>query len=291
MSQKNNATFGGVKKPYNIKDGAVKVSSNIVIWLFCLSYIVPFVWLFYNTLKDRQQFAQDILSLPIPPTFENYINMFSDVEFYYALKNSLFNTCVSIVGALLLSFILGYFLSRYRFKGRNFLYLFFLLGMVVPVHALLIPIYIQFTQIGINNAFYTLIIPYITFAIPRDIYLFDSYITGIPRAIEEAAHIDGATRPQIMTKVIFPICAPISLTIVILDFISLWNEFLFALVLIDDVVLRTIPIWLTNFQSQYTTNVPARLTTMMLAMLPIIIMYVFFSERMMKGMVAGAVKG
>lgn len=279
------------KNKTGAKDKAVKIFSNIIIAVLCLSYICPFVWVFYNSLKDKRQFAKDILGFPMSVQFDNYTKIFTDEKFYYALRNSLFNTVISIACVLIMSFTIAYFLSRYRFRGRNLIYMFFLLGMVVPVHALLIPIYIQFTEIGINNRFFTLLIPYITFALPRDIYLFDSYMKGVPKSIEEAAFIDGATRGQLMRQVMFPICKPISATVIILDFITFWNEFPFSLVLVDSSEFRTIPIWLTNYQSQYSINVPGRLATMMLAMAPLIILYLFFNEKMMKGMVAGAVKG
>lgn len=273
------------------KGAATRIAVNLVAWVFCLSYLFPFLWLFYNSLKDRKQFALDILSLPVRATWENYQSIFSDNRFYMALRNSLFNTAVSMLAALVFSFVVAYFLSRYRFRGRNAIYTFFILGLLIPIHALLIPIYIQFNRFSMLNKGFSLLIPYITFALPRDIYLFDGYMKGIPRSIEEAAFVDGANRNQIMTRVMFPICMPIVGTIMILDFLGMWNEFPFALVLVDSTELKTIPIWLTNYQSQYTSNVPIRLTTMLISVAPLIVMYLFFSERMMKGMVAGAVKG
>jgi raffinose/stachyose/melibiose transport system permease protein len=272
-------------------DRIIKIIINFVLYCFCLSYLFPFIWLTYNSFKDRKQFNASYINLPIKIIFDNYKTIFSGNEAWHAIRNSTFYTVLTIVLVLAISFLIAYFISRYRFRGRRFLSLFFLMGMLIPIHALLIPIYIQFSTIGLLNRFITLLIPYVTFGLPRDIYLFDSYMRGIPQSIEEAAFIDGATVNQIMTRIIFPMCMPIVGTIVILDFVGIWNEFPFALVLNSRADLRTIPIWLTTYQSQYSSNVPVRLTAILISMLPIIIIYLLFSDRMMKGMVAGAIKG
>lgn len=269
----------------------IKIVINFFLYIFCMSYIFPFVWLGYNSLKDRRQFNASHIALPSNPGFDNYLTIFSGNDVWVAVRNSVFYTIFSIFFSLIISFLLAYFISRYNFRGRKFLYMFFLMGMLVPIHALLIPIYIQFSNMGLLNRYFTLLIPYVTFALPRDIYLFDSYMKGIPRSIEEAAFIDGATVNQIMLKIIFPICMPITGTIVILDFVGTWNEFIFALILNSKNALKTIPVWLSTYQSQYSSNLPVRMTAILIAMLPIIIIYLFFSERMIRGMVAGAVKG
>ena len=121
----------------------------------------------------------------------------------------------------------------------------------------------------------------------------DLFIGNVPHhpSIEEAAFVDGASVNYIMTHIIFPICRPITSTVLILNFMSLWNEFSFALVLSSKAQFRTIPVWLTTFQGQYSGNMPVRITAMLIGSLPIIIMYIFFREKMMEGMAAGAVKG
>jgi raffinose/stachyose/melibiose transport system permease protein len=267
------------------------VGINIVLYAFCISYIFPFVWMLYSSFKTNSSFIRNIFSLPIPPDPINWQEIFSGNEVWVALANSFYNTLFSMILIVLFSFVVAYFLSRYSFPGRNFLYGFFLIGMLVPIYGLLVPVYIQFIRIGIVNRRFTLLIPYVAFHLPQAIYLYDSYIRTIPRSIEEAAFMDGATTNQIMTTIMFPICQPITGTILILNFLGLWNEFPFALVLVSGAAFRTIPVWLTTFQGQYVTQITLRLTAMFIACVPIIVAFFLLRDKMMEGLTAGAIKG
>jgi raffinose/stachyose/melibiose transport system permease protein len=289
------ASLDDVGRPHSvgrsIGRAVLSVVSNGILWLFCLSYLFPFLWMLYNTLKTQPKFILNIFNLPIPPVWSNWRDIFSFTDTYSALINSTYNTALSMLLIVGLSFTVGYFLSRYTFPGRNFIYGFFLVGMLVPIMALLVPVYIQFNKLGMVNHRYTLLIPYVAFSLPQAIYLYDSYLRGIPRAIEEAAFVDGATTTQIMTTIIFPMCMPITGTILILNFLGLWNEFPFALVLVSGMGHRTVPVWLTTFQGQYTSQITMRITAMVIAMAPIIIAYFFLRDKMMEGLTAGAIKG
>lgn len=272
--------------------GIFKTIVNAILYLFCASYVYIFVWLLINSLKDKPSFSANAFNFPAQIYWGNYTDLFKGgSEFFTALFNSTFNTVFSMIAIVVLAFTVAYFLSRYTFRGRNFLYGFFLVGMLMPLLSLLIPIYIQFNNLGLTNSRFSLIFPYIAFNMPVAIYLFDSYMRAIPRSIEEAAYVDGASVSYIMTRIMFPLCMPIMGTILVLNFMGLWNEFPFALVLASQPQYRTIPIWLASFQGQYGSNIPGRLTAMFVATLPIIVIYLFFRERMMQGMTAGAVKG
>jgi len=265
--------------------------TNLTLYAFCASYLFPFVWMLYNTFKPNAVFTRSIFSLPSPPTLDNWKGILGGSTVWTALINSTYITALSMMIIVLLSFIVAYFLSRYSFRGRNFLYGFFLIGLLVPIHALLVPLYIQFIKLHLVNRRYTLLFPYVAFHLPTAIYLYDSYIRTIPRSIEEAAFVDGATMNQIMSMIMFPMCVPITGTILILNFLGLWNEFPFALVLVSGASYRTIPIWLSTFQGQYVSDITGRLTAMFIACVPIIVAYLFLRERMMQGLTAGAIKG
>lgn len=281
----------GYTRFYRIRTGVLKSLVNLILYFFCLTYLFPFLWLFYNSLKDRKQFSLSVFALPDPPTLYAYKHIFGSREVYTAIGNSVYNTLVSLMFVIVISFVIAYFLSRYNFKGKRTIYGFFLVGMVIPVHALLIPLYIEWTNLGMSNSYFALLPAYITFALPISIYLYDSYMKTISRSIEEAAFVDGASVQYIMIKIMFPICRPITGTVLILNFMNLWNEFSFALVLNSKAEYRTLPVWLTTFQGQYSGNMPVRITAMLIGSLPIITMYLFFREKMMEGMAAGAVKG
>jgi raffinose/stachyose/melibiose transport system permease protein len=264
---------------------------NGILLLFCVSYIFPFVWLFYTSLKSQKDFLANMFGPPAPPTLINYQKLFSDKALIQALFNSFFNCLLSIILIVVFSFSVGYVLARYNFKGRNLLYLTFVAAMLVPVHALLVPTYVYFGTLNLLNKRFTLLLPYVTFGLPVAIYLYESYIRTIPKEIEEAARIDGASTSYVMLRVIFPICLPITGTVVLLNFMGIWNEFPFALVLASHPRTRTVTVWLSTLTGLYSGSIPLRLTALLVACLPIIIVFILLRQKMIESVAAGAIKG
>uniref|UniRef100_A0A7V4TFV6 Carbohydrate ABC transporter permease n=1 Tax=Candidatus Caldatribacterium saccharofermentans TaxID=1454753 RepID=A0A7V4TFV6_9BACT len=264
---------------------------NGILLLFCASYIFPFAWLFYTSLKSQKSFLVNMFGPPIPPTLENYQKLFSDKALIQALFNSFFNCLLSIILIVVFSFSVGYVLARYNFKGRNLLYLTFVAAMLVPVHALLVPTYVYFGTLNLLNKRFTLLLPYVTFGLPVAIYLYESYIRTIPKEIEEAARIDGASTSYVMLRVIFPICLPITGTVILLNFMGIWNEFPFALVLASHPRTRTVTVWLSTLTGLYSGSIPLRLTALLVACLPIIIVFILLRQKMIESVAAGAIKG
>ena len=165
------------------------------------------------------------------------------------------------------------------------------MGMLIPIHSLLVPIYLVFKNTGLSNHWYTLIIPYVAFGLPTAIFLVEGFVKGIPTALEEAASIDGSSFSRTLFQIIMPICRPIMTTVAIINVFTCWNEFSFALVLIKDPALQTVPLAMTQFTGQFASDYPKIMAAMLLTMSPIVILYFCFSKQIIKGMVAGAVKG
>jgi raffinose/stachyose/melibiose transport system permease protein len=275
----------------NISLKFFQVFTNIFVLLFSLSALFPVIWMLYTSLKSNKEFSLNIVSLPSNPTFMNYLNAFKVGKIEYAVFSSLFNTVIAVPLIVLFSFILGYFFSRFQFKGKLVMYIIFLSGMMIPLHSLLVPIFVQFKWLGMLDNRFTLILPYISFNLPVAIFLFDSFIKDISTEIDESAYMDGSSFDNTMFKIIFPICLPIMSTVTILSVLGTWNEFSFALVLNKTKELFTLPIWLTFFSSQFTTDYTGKISGLVITSLPTIILYLFFSQKIMTGMTAGAVKG
>jgi raffinose/stachyose/melibiose transport system permease protein len=274
-----------------IRMTAGRIAVNTIAFLVGATYIYPFIWMAYTTLKTQPEYARNFFSLPVAFDISNYETVFRMHAVGRTFLNSFFNSAVSMVFITFFAFIVGYLLSRYAFRGRNLLYAFFLLGLVIPIHALLIPLFLQFNWLGLLNRRYTLLFPYITFQLPVSIYLFAGYVKTVPRELEEAAFMDGSSFSTTVFRVIFPICLPITSTVLILSFLGIWNEFPFALILLTNPDFRTVPVWLTLFEGQYTTDFPLRLTGMFLASFPVIALFLFFREKVISGLAAGAIKG
>ena len=280
-------------KANKIKNRILGFFMNAVLWIFSLSCIFPIIWMMYSSLKEKRAFNANIVGLPEEPTLQNYIRILSNPDYHLgeSMWNSVRTTGISIIMIVLFSFMVGYILSRVRFKLNRVLYVMFLMGMLIPIHSLLVPIYVVFQRCGISNQWYTLLLPYVSFGLPMGIFLVEGYVKGIPVSLEEAAAIDGSTFSHTLWSIIFPICKPILVTVGIIQIFSCWNEFSFALVLINDVSLQTVPLALTQFKGQFASDYPKQMAAMLITMSPIIIMYFAGSKQIIKGMVSGAVKG
>ncbi len=264
---------------------------NIPILLLSLSSIFPVIWLLYASLKSDEAFAINPFSLPRELHFENYVKAFSVARFGTFVKNSLVTSLVSLALVLIISFTMGYLLSRYRFFGRGFIYGTLMAVMMIPVYALTVPLFMEEKQVGILNSAFSLFPVYTAVEVPMAVFLFDSYLRSISVEMEEAASIDGASMLEIMYGIMLPICKPVLVTVGMLTFMHVWNEFPFARVLIIDEELKTIPIGLTYFTSQYTTNYTLLLAALAMATLPVLLLYLFCHRMIADGMMAGAVKG
>lgn len=283
----------GMTPAQKAKTGLLSFFLNALMILFSASCIFPLVWMFYSSLKTKRVFNADIIGLPKEPTISNYVKILTNQDYHIgqSMMASVRTTLLSVFFIVLFGFIVGYILSRIKFKGNRILYVMFLMGMLIPVHSLLVPIYVVFNKTGLGNQWFTLIIPYVAFGLPIAVFLVEGYIKAIPVELEEAAAIDGSSFTRTLFSIILPIAKPILVTIAIIQVFGCWNEFSFALVLIKDVRLQTVPLAMTMFKGQFASDYPKIMSAMLTTMAPIVILYFVFSKQIIKGMVAGAVKG
>ena len=268
-----------------------KVLINLIICLFSLTCIFPFIWMINSALKTNSEFMKNSLSLANHPHFENFLSAIQTGDIIRNFLNSMGLSIINIIITVLCSFIVGYFISRYNFRFRNLIYLLFVSGMVIPVLSLMVPVFIQFKTLHLLDHWYTLILPYVAFSMPFSVILVENYVRSIPREMDEAAYIEGCSTFQLLTNIIFPMCSPVLSIVVINSFISAWNEFPFSLVLINNETLRTISIGIRMFNSEHTVNYPLYIAALLISVVPIVALYLICSKQIMKGMTVGAVKG
>jgi len=289
-NMKNKSGSGPVAR---LRNGILSFFMNSTLLIFSLSCIFPLLWMFYSSLKEKREFNADIMGLPKKPSFSNYIAIMTnkDYHIFESMFNSLRITVISVALIVLLGFVVGYILARIQFKGNGLLNIMFLMGLLIPIHSLLVPIYVVFNNTGLGNQWFTLIMPYVAFGLPIAVFLVQGFVKAIPIALEEAAAIDGSSFTRTLFRIVMPICKPILSTIAIVQVFSCWNEFSFALVLMKDRRLWTVPLAMTQFTGQFSSDYTKIMAAMLITMLPIIIFYFTFSKQIIKGMVAGAVKG
>lgn len=276
------------------KNKKIKVSHvipNAAMLVFSISCIFPMIWLFYSSFNNMKDFNKNPISLPKSITLDNYKFVFTKSMLPGSILNSLLVTVVSVALILAIGFIIGYFLARYNFGGKKTLRNYFLIGMLIPIHALLIPINLLMRKLGLSDTLVALILVYTAFGIPLAVFMVESYISAIPREMEEAAAIDGASFNQTLYRIILPMSVPILATVGIIEFFRCWNEFSFALILINSEEKFTVTMAMMNFKGQHLSNYPRMMAGTFFSILPVTILYFFSSKKIMDGMVAGAVKG
>jgi multiple sugar transport system permease protein len=261
----------------------------VLIGVFCL---FPFYWLVNVSLKTGADLSQaDIV--PPSPTLDNYSSVFENADFTAALRNSVIITTVTTVLALIVGSFAAYALARLRFP-RKFLILAIILSIsTFPPIAIAAPIFKLWTDIGLYNTYVGLIIPYLTFALPLCIYILTSFFKEIPKELEEAALVDGATHFQAFRKVVLPLAAPGLVTAGLLTAFFVWNEFLLAVTLTSSPDAFTVPVSVANFTGSQKFEVPLGTISAasVVITIPLVLLVVLFQKRIVAGMTAGAVKG
>jgi multiple sugar transport system permease protein len=260
-----------------------------LIMLFCL---FPFYWLINVSLKTGPDLSNADL-LPPSPTLANYQSIFQDDNFIRALRNSVIIAFTTTALALLVGSFCAYALARLRFPGKFWILAIVLSVTTFPGIAIAAPLFKLWTDIGIFDTLIGLIIPYLTFALPLAIYILVSFFREIPKDLEEAALVDGASRFQAFTKVVIPLAAPGLATAGILTFIFAWNEFLLAVTLTSSPSARPVPAAIAFFtgSTQFEQPLGTISAASVVITVPLIILVIAFQRRIVAGLTAGAVKG
>ena len=260
-----------------------------LFWLVVTT--LPFIFVVMTSLKSQQEtFSGSVWSLPEKLNFENYLAVLNG-GFWTYLRNSVFVLVTSIILILVISSMAAYAFARLRFRLNKPLFGLIVAGMIVPIHITLIPIYLLIRNVGLYDTPFALIGPYVATALPVSIFILTEFMRQIPKELEEAAKLDGCGAFGIFWKVFLPLSGPGLSTVAIYNSIGLWNEFIFAYVLTSNPANRTLPLAIWDFQGQYASNIPAILSVVTLTSLPLIVAYAFGQERIVKGMMAGALKG
>ena len=251
---------------------------------------LPYLFMFVTALKAPNEFIVNLWGLPRGIALTNFGDAIAS-GFGRYFVNSVLVSVVSVVLTILLASLASYPLARMRFRLGRPQFLLFLAGSMIPVHVTLIPVYVLSKGLGIYDTPWALLGPYIGFQLPISAFILTEFFRGIPREIEEAARIDGAGTLGIFGRIIMPLAAPAISTVAIYAFIFVWNEFIFALVLLSTPSNMTIPLGLMQFFGEYRVNVPGLMAVLTLASLPVIALYLVAQNRVVAGLTAGAVKG
>jgi raffinose/stachyose/melibiose transport system permease protein len=260
--------------------------------LLAITQLYPLIWLLLYSLKTNSEILSgQFFALPQSLQWNNYFEAFTTGNYTKYVFNSIFVTSVTLVVTILMSAMVSYAVTRFQWRFGGAVLLTFMIGMMIPMQSTLLPLMIIFKNMKILNTHLSIIIPYIAFSIPIAVFILSGFLRTIPHEIEESAMIDGASIYRTFVSIILPITVPPVMTVTILTFISIWNEFIIAATFLSSESLKTLPFGVNSFIGQYNTNYGAIGAFLVLGAMPVIIFYFILSEKITKGMVAGAVKG
>ncbi len=273
------------------KRSAAGILVLIPVAAMILCCAVPFYFMVLNTLKTKGELLLNgTFALPVKFRMENYLTVLQGGFPRYFL-NSVIVVAVSLLLLLGMASCAAYPLSRFRFKLRTPIYMGIVACMSIPIHITLIPVFQMAKAANVYDTLWALVGPDVAFAIPISVFLLTSFMAGIPQDLEDAAQIDGCGEYATFYHVILPLTKPGLATIAIYNGVSIWNEFSFAFTLTQSTDMRTIPLAMWDFQGRFASNMAMIMTVLTLSTLPMILMYIVFQEKLVKGMTAGAVKG
>jgi raffinose/stachyose/melibiose transport system permease protein len=264
---------------------------HVALVLFALMQLFPLVWVFvYSLQRSGDLFGNDLLRLPADPQWNNYARAWTDGQIVRYGLNSLVIVTAATAASTVLSFCMGYAIARMRWRLKRLALGAIVMGMVVPIHATLLPNFIWYSHFGLIDTRLGLIIPYVAFTLSFNTLVYASHFRNLPAALEEAALLDGASWPRILWTIIAPLATPATVTVAVMTFLSSWNEFIMANTYLASDERRTLPFSIIRFQGEYSSDYAAQFACMVIVALPALALYLFFSRHIMAGATAGAVK-
>ena len=262
-----------------------------VLSLVSLTYLYPLLWLIINSLKTDTEMFIDPWSVIPSFQFDNYATAWVSGKIGTSFFNSVMVSFTSVGVTIVVASKAAFALKRFKWKLSGFVMGLFLIGVMIPIHSTLIPLFMVFNKIGLLNKHISLVLPYVAFALPTSIFILSGFMATFPKEIEEAAVIDGCSMKGVFWRIIFPLSKSSIATISIFNFVTAWNELMFALIFMTSDSKMTLPVSLTRFKGQYSTSWTIQLAAVVIMVLPSLIAYFFLNDKIIKSLTIGAVKG
>ena len=269
----------------------VEVLIYILLVVLAVIYLFPLLWMLSVSFKTNREVMTSPFSLPKILQLGNYIFAWTKGDLGIATLNSVIVCGSALIISLLMGAMAAFAIARMRWKVLHILMNYFLIGMMVPVHCVLIPLFVRFSNWQLTNHLVGLIIPYITFSLPMTVFLMVGFFRSMPNEMFEAACIDGCSIYGCFGRIALPLAKVGMYVAGIMTFVGNWNELLLAMVFISDARKKTLPVTLTFFVGPYSTNYVQMFAAIIIAIAPTIVVYSIFSNQIVDGLTAGAVKG
>ncbi|GHV02953.1 sugar ABC transporter permease [Spirochaetia bacterium] len=273
------------------KTNAWRIAQYTLLTVAAVIIILPLLFLLVSSLKTNTEIFMGAFKLPAKPNFSHYLMIFDETYHLHTyFINSVYYAAVVCCVSIIINTTAAYAIGRMKWKLNKAVMGLFLAGIMIPLHATIVPLYIITSKLRIPNQV-ALMFLFIAGTIPTSVFLITGYLSNVPKAVEESAVIDGATIPHLFFKIIIPIIKPPIATITIFNFMGVWNDLMLSLIFLSDERIKTLQLGVSKFSSAFYTEYGVLLAAMVVSMIPVIIIYLFMSEKIISGITAGAVKG
>lgn len=278
----------------NKRKKKAKISTKIIylfLSILAVIYLLPLLWVVYVSLKDDKTLFVSPWAMPEKLMFENYSFAWTAGRLGVATLNSALVCGITLVLCLLIGSMAAFAIGRMRWKLSGAVMTYFLTGMMIPVHCILIPVFTRFSKMHLTNSQLGLILPYLTLSLPITIFIMTGFFQSLPNELFESACIDGCSIYRSFTHIALPLSRTGLFVTGLMTFVANWNELLLAMVFISDDAKKTLPVSLSKFVGPYNTNYSQMFAAIVIAIIPTIVVYCMFSNQIVDGLTAGAVKG
>jgi len=263
---------------------------SVLLSALLILYIIPFLLVIVNSFKERAAIIKNPIALPTALQFVNFQKAFAKMNFLSSITNSIVITLLSVLIIVFFSSMTAYYFVRVKTRFNNFMLILMVSSMIIPFQGIMIPLVSIYGRMGLLNSRGTLIFMYLGFGTSLAVFMFHGFIKNIPLSLEEAAMIDGATRFKTFKIIVLPLLKPITMTIVILDVLWIWNDFLLPSLILMRANLRTLPLSTFFFFGTYTVDYNFLMAGLVLSMIPLIILYLFLQKHVISGVLQGSIK-
>ncbi|WP_320122704.1 carbohydrate ABC transporter permease [uncultured Sphaerochaeta sp.] len=267
-----------------------KILAYMLMITFTLLTVVPLLWMILSSFKPHALIVRQPLAPPFTFYTENFILSWVQGHLGIYFLNSIVYSLSATFVTVMLAMSSGYALSKFHYRSGKVIYGLYTLGLLITVHSVIVPLFIMETKLGISNTRLGVILPYIAFGLPFQVFLATTYVKGIPDSMQESAIIDGATFLEIFVKIIIPVATPILSTMFIYTFLGNWNEFVLVLTLTSDMLIRSLPVGINSFAGGMSRDYGLQFAALVIGTVPMIIFYMIFKDKIAQGFAAGSLK-
>lgn len=264
---------------------------ELLLLLLALLFLYPFYLIAINSFKSFDQIMLDTIGWPDRISWENYAKAWVATNFPRVLLNSTLITVLSLAGLVVIASMAAWRLTRYPGRWSHLLFLLFVSAMIIPFQSIMLPLVEVGKRLGLMDSIAGLVFMYFGFCISLSVFLFSGFVKSIPSEVEEAGYIDGCTTHTLYWKIVFPLLKPVTATVLILNGLHIWNDFLMPLLMLRSKELHTIPIATFSFFSQYERRWDMALPMLVMSLMPMLVFFLFTQKYMIKGVMSGSIKG